>query len=90
MQVFVQEGENLMQRPWRNQYLHSKIIFETGSVIWELLDPWEGLLCCQLWWLISAVVAYLCSASMQMHPGLELWRDTEVRLETPVQPMASD
>lgn len=71
------------------QYLHSKTTLETGLVICELLDPWEELLCCQLW-LISAVVAYLCSASTPMHPGLELQQDTEIRLETPVQPMASD
>lgn len=53
-------GKTLGKPKLTSQYLHSKITLETGSVIRELLDPWEGFLCCQLWWLISAVVAYLC------------------------------
>lgn len=83
-------GKALERPKLTSQYLHSKPYCKQVQWSVNCLTRGKGLLCCQLWWLITAMVAYLCRASMQTQPGLELGQDTEVRLETPVQPMASD
>lgn len=53
-------GKALERPKLTSQYSHWKIILETGSVVCDQLDLWEGAA------LLSVVVAYLCNGGLSV------------------------